>query len=82
MKTNFYKAQLDEDLKERFLSKHRRSRYLLLILILICNYLAVQTSYITLIISFYAGWEFIQNEVDISLLKSIKIDKGLNSEVE
>ena len=79
MKTNFYKALLDQDLKDDYLKKHIRSRYAFLTLIIICHFFAVQTGFITIIIAFYAGWKFIQNEVDIRILKSIKKGKGLTT---
>ena len=79
MKTNFYKALLDQDLKEKYLSKLRTKRIILLIVIIICNYGAYKTSFVTLVIGFLAAWKFIQNEVDIRILKSMKKEKGLTN---
>jgi len=72
MKTNFYKALFDIELTNDYLDKHIRNRYIYLVVIFISNLVAVQTGFISIIIAFYAGWKFIQNEVDIRILKTIK----------
>lgn len=72
MKTNFYKALLDPELQEKYLEKHRRLRFIYLGLVAICYLLAMASLWIALIPGFLIGCKFVQNEIDISILNSLK----------